>query len=107
MSALRVTRVTVNHAGIRRMLGARFMQAETERRMELVRLLAIAIAPVDTGDYVSRFSRPDAIDTGVNERGAAYSRLSNNSGHAYFLEVGTERMRAQRILRRALRAAAD
>lgn len=102
MSALRVTRVTVSQSGVRQMLGAPFMQRAMGREMEPARLLAIAIAPVDTGDYKSRFLRPDAVTTGVNERGAARALLSNDSDHAYFLEVGTKHMRAQRILRRAL-----
>lgn len=114
MSALRVTRVRVNQAGVRRMLGAPFMVREMDRRMQLVRLLAIAIAPVETGLYVSRFLRPGAVRSGVNQRGAAFSRLTNDArdpatGFPYpiVLEFGSEHVRAQRILRRALRAASD
>lgn len=111
MSALRVTSVRVSQSGVRRMLGAPFMQREMNRRMQKARLLAIAIAPVDTGNYLSRFFRQDAVESGVNERGVAYARLSNDARdpetlfcYALALEVGTRHMRAQRILRRALRA---
>lgn len=114
MTVLRVKQVRPNRVGIRRMSGAPFMQAEMRRRMEKARLLAIAIAPVDTGLYLSRFLRTDAVETGRKPNGAAYARLSNDardprSGFCYALalEVGTEHMRAQRILRRALRAVED
>lgn len=112
--ALTVTRVRVNQAGIRRMLGQQFMVNEMDRRMQRARLLAIIIAPVDTGRYVSRFLRAGAVESGVNARGSAFARLQNDARdpqtlfcYALALEVGTKYMRAQRILRRALRAAGD
>jgi hypothetical protein len=92
------------------MLGARFMQDEMERRMERVRLIAMAIAPVLSGRYKSRLGRSGAIDTGVNERGAAYSRLSNDAtsddGFMYALavEVGNEHVEAHHTLETALHA---
>jgi hypothetical protein len=99
------------------MLGARFMVREMDRRMQRARLFAIVIAPVVTGNYVSRFFRDDAVTSGVNQRGVAFARLTNDAknpqepgGYCYAyapLEVGTRNARAQRILRRALRAAAD
>lgn len=94
------------------MLGAQFMQDETERRMELVRLLCILTAPMLSGRYKGRFSRPDAIETGVNERGAAYSRLSNDAtsdeGFMYGLavEVGNEHVEAHHTMYDALHQAA-
>lgn len=108
MSALRVSRVRVNRAGVRRMLGAQFMQDEMERRMERVRLIAIAIAPVLSGRYKGRFSRPGAIRTGVNERGEAYSRLTNDAtsdeGYMYGLavEVGNSHVEAHHTMETAL-----
>lgn len=111
MSALRVTSVRVNQAGVRRMLGAQFMQDEMQRRMERVRLVAMAIAPVLSGRYKSRFGRPGAIETGVNERGAAFSRLSNDAtsdeGYMYALavETGNEHVQAHHTLETALHAA--
>lgn len=119
MSALRVTRVRVNQAGVRRMLGAPFMVREMDRRMQKARLLAIAIAPVDSGTYLLRFLREGAVESGRNERGVAFARLSNDarsepsarwpSGYcyAYALEVGNSKIKAQKILRRALRAVGD
>lgn len=113
MSALRVTRVRVNRAGVRRMLGAPFMVDEMDRRMQRARLIAIVIAPVLSGNYLSRFFRQDAVESGVNERGVAFARLSNDARssegapYGFYLEVGTRHMRAQRILRRALRAVGD
>lgn len=113
-SALRVTRVRVHRSGVRKMLGAPFMVDAMDRKMQLARLHAIVIAPVDTGNYVSRFFRDDAVQSGVNERGVAYARLVNDARdpqapggfcYAYALEVGTRHMRAQRILRTALRMA--
>lgn len=109
-----MTRVRVHRSGVRRMLGAPFMQREMDRRMQRARLLAIVIAPVLSGHYVSRFFRSDAVVSGVNERGAAFARLSNDAkseeGYCYAyapLEVSTENAPAQRILRRALRAVGD
>lgn len=117
MSALRVTRVRVHRSGVRRMLGQQFMQQEMRRRINKVRLLAIMIAPIDSGNYVSRFVEPGAVVSGRNERGAAFARLRNDASnpqddpggyvYAYALELGNSRMRAQRILYRALRAASD
>jgi hypothetical protein len=113
-SALRVTRVRVHRTGVRRMMGAPFMVDAMDAKMQLARLHAIVIAPVDTGNYVSRFFRDDAVQSGVNERGVAFSRLVNDARnpqepggycYAYALEVGNSRMRAQRILRTALRMA--
>lgn len=116
MTALRVTRVKVHRAGVRQMLGAQFTVDEMRRRINLARILAIMIAPIDSGNYVSRFARPDAVVSGRNQRGVAFARLSNDAknpqepgGYCYAdaLERGNSRMRAQRILRRALRAVAD
>ncbi len=113
MSALRVKRIRVHHSGIRRMLGSPPLVREMRRRMNKARILAIMIAPIDSGNYVSRFSRPGALESGVNARGVAFARLSNDARspegflYALALEVGTRHMRAQRILRRALRAVED
>lgn len=107
--SLRVTHVRVKRSGVRRMLATRGVINELERIMQLARLVAVAIAPVDTGRYVSRLLRADAVTSGVNEHGVGYARLSNDAKdprtrfcYALALEVGTKHMRAQRILRRAL-----
>jgi hypothetical protein len=106
-----VTRVRVNQAGVRRMLAAQYMQDEMERRMERVRLLAMAIAPVLSGRYKGRFERPGAIETGVNERGVAFARLSNDATsdegfmYAEAVEVGNEHVNAHHTLETALHAA--
>lgn len=113
MSALRVKRITIHRSGVRRVMGAPFMVREMRRRMNKVRLLAISIAPIDSGNYVSRFVEPGALESGVNGAGVAFARLSNDATseegapYGYFLEVGTKYMRAQHILRRALRAAGN
>lgn len=106
--------VKVNHVGVRRMLAQPFLILEMDRRMQRVRLAAIIIAPVDTGLFVSRFLRTDAVTSGVDSRGVASARLSNDarnpdSGFCYpiVLEFGSQHVRAQRILRRALKAASD
>jgi hypothetical protein len=113
-SALTVGRVRVHRSGVRRMLGAPFMVDAMDRKIQLVRLYAIVIAPVVTGNYVSRFFREDAVESGVNGRGAAFARLDNDAknpqepggyAYGYALEVGNSRMRAQRILRTALHVA--
>lgn len=111
MTALRVGRVRVNRVGIRRMSGAPFMQREMRRRMERARLFAIAIAPVLTGNYVSRLLRTDAVESGVKPTGAAFARLSNDAknpqrpgGFLYALpvEVGNKYVNAHHTLETAL-----
>lgn len=107
--SLQVTRVRIHRAGVRQMQAMPEVVDHLDRIMQLARLYAIVIAPVDTGRYVARFLRADAVRSGVNARGVAYARLSNNARdpetlfcYALALEVGTKHMRAQRILRRAL-----
>lgn len=99
----------IHRAGIRAMMASDDMVEGMDQIMQLARLYAITIAPVDTGRYVSRFLRQDAVEAGVNPRGNAFARLSNDARdpqtlfcYALALEVGTRHMRAQRILRRAL-----
>lgn len=109
MATLNV-KLRVHRSGVRRMTGAPFMVREVERRAENVRLLAVQISPVRTGTYRASHT----VRSGVNTTGAAFARVANGArdlqtGYVYAvaLELGTSKMRAQRILRRALRAAAD
>lgn len=94
-------KVKVDRAGVRRMLGEPFMVREVERRAELVKALAVQLSPIRTGRYVASHT----IRSGVSPSGAAYARVVNSTPYAIYLERGTSRMRGQRILSRALRAA--
>lgn len=106
------------------MLGSRFMVDEMRRRMELGRIYAEKIAPVDTGAYA--FNTPNTkgntgggfkVSAGVRG-GIAYGRLSNNVrskpsrkyphgyGYGWALEFGNSRIRRQRPLGRAIDAIA-
>lgn len=100
--AVRV-KVTVNRGGVRRMLGEPFMVREVERRAENVRQLAVQLSPIRTGRYVTSH----AVRSGLGTGGAATAWVVNSTPYAIYLERGTSRMRARRILGRALRAAAD
>ncbi|MFY1595488.1 HK97 gp10 family phage protein [Micromonospora sp. WMMD737] len=94
-------KVRSNRAGIRRMIGEPFMVREVERRAELVRALAVQLSPIRTGRYVASHT----VRSGIKPNGAAYARVVNNTPYAIYLERGTSKMRAQRILSRALPAA--
>lgn len=87
--------------GIKRMLGEPFMVREMERRAELVKALAEQLSPIRTGRYV----RSHTVRSGVSPAGVAYARVVNSTPYAIYLERGTSKMRGQRILARALRAA--
>lgn len=113
-----------NRAGIEEMLRADFMVDEMRRRMELGRIQAERIAPVDTGAYA--FDTPNdkgatgggfKVKSGVRG-GRAYARLSNSVrsrpsknwpngyGYGWALEHGNKRIKKQRILGRAIDAIA-
>jgi len=84
------------------MLGQPFMVREVQRRAENVRALAVQISPVRTG----RYRASHTVRSGVRPSGA-YAKMSNSVPYAVYLEFGTRKMRAQRILTRALVAASD
>lgn len=92
-------------AGIGEMLRAPWMQAEMKARAEKVKALAESIAPVDTGEYKSKFE----VESGVKESSKgtrrAYGRVKNTAGHAIDVEYGGEHTPAHRTLGKALDAA--
>jgi hypothetical protein len=113
-----------NRAGIRAMTAAPFMVKAMGHVGEVVRIEAERIAPVDTGAYA--FGTPNdkgatgggfVVTSGVKD-GHAYARVTNSVrsapsrnwpdgyGYGWALEFGNSRTRKQRILGRALDAAA-
>lgn len=112
-----------NRAGIRAMLAAPFMVKAMDHVGQVIRVEAERIAPVDTGAYAFGQPTPKAsgggfhVDSGVTD-GAARTRVSNNVrsapsknwpdgyGYGWALEHGNKRIKKQRILGRAIDAAA-
>lgn len=112
-----------NPAGLAKLMRSPAMVAEMRRRVELARIHAEAIAPVDTGAYAYGLPTPRAagggfqIEAGVRG-GRAYGRIVNRVrsapsrnwpdgyGYGWALEFGNKRIRKQRILGRAVDAIA-
>ncbi len=103
-----------NPAGIAEIGRTEAMQRAMGVFAEKVRIVAEAIAPVDTGQYAFDVSTPPGeeggfeVSTGVRD-GKAYGRVTNrssNNGYCYAeaLEFGNSQMAAQRPLGRALDA---
>jgi HK97 gp10 family phage protein len=100
-----------NPAGIRALLASPAMVKAMERVAEKIEAEAVRLAPVRTGNYVNSFSVHADVHDGV-----ARGVVSNNAhsepsagyagGYPYCqaLEFGTSKMRAQRIMGRALDA---
>lgn len=99
--------VKVNRAGVQRMLHEPYMWDHLYWRATLVVIEAERIAPVRTGQYAfGTNGKPGGFQIERVQRvsGAAV-RIVNRAPYAIFLERGTSKMRPQRIMQRALRAA--
>jgi hypothetical protein len=93
-----------SYAGAGELLRSDFMLAEMKRRADLIEDVAIAIAPVDSGDYIESF-RVHSTRRGGPNADRAQARVENVSDHAFYVEFGTSRQRGQHVLLTAAFAA--
>ncbi len=89
-----------DYRGVGEMLRSPGMVADMGRRAELMRPVAVAASPVDTGRYVSSFETSSGVD---GER--AYGQLANTAPYAIDVEFGTSDTPAFAPLRVAMQAA--
>lgn len=82
-------------------LRAPWMEGEMAARAEKIKAAAIALSPVDTGEYIGSFE----VSTGIRATGKgkrrAYGRVTNTSGHAQAVEFGWANTPRHRVLGRA------
>lgn len=90
-------RYVANYAGLGEMLRAGYMLDAMVRHAERIEDIAIAIAPVDSGDYVEKF-RIIPTTHGGPHADRAQARVENFSDHANFVEFGTSRYQGQHVL---------
>lgn len=93
---------TPNERGVAELLVGEPMKAAMVTAVEPMKLVAEAIAPVETGEYKSRFY----IDSGVMDIHGprAYAELGNDSDHWAHVEYGDGNTPRHRVLGRALGA---
>lgn len=86
MSSDVVIQVDLDEEAIARIPLSREVQDDFEQRMERVEQIAIATAPVDTGEFrdsIHQVEEPDPDGT---------RHVDANCGHAYFVEHGTRQV---------------
>jgi hypothetical protein len=95
----RKARFRGNYKGVGQMLRSRQMQEEMRQRAEDVKNKAVALAPRDTGSYVSSFR----VETGVRggSKPRAQAKVINDDSAAPYVEWGTARTPRFRVLGRA------
>lgn len=102
------TRLRVDRAGVRRMLGQPFMVAHIAERVRRVAAYGRFRSPYVTGHY----SRSWFWQAGTRN-GIAYGKAGNRARYAWFLERGTRnkdgstRINARHYVKDALSAASD
>lgn len=107
MAASVRVKFTANRAGINAACRSDGVYRNLEHRGDLVIIEAEATAPVDTGQYAFGTVKPGGFErTRFRAKGgSAGVRVTATAPHSIYLEVGTRYMRAQHIMRNALRAA--
>jgi hypothetical protein len=95
----RTARFRGNYKGVGRILRSRQMQEEMRHRAEDVKNKAVALAPRDTGAYVSAFR----VETGVRKgkKPRAQAKVINDDSAAPYVEWGTSRTPRYRVMGRA------
>lgn len=94
-------KVVINRTGVAAVTRSPMIRRELERRAELVRFTAVQLSPIRTGRYRGSW----AVRSGVRARGA-YAQVVNSAPYAIYVESGNSQgAPAQRVARRALRAA--
>lgn len=104
--SVRVT-FKANRAGINAACRSEGVYRNLEHRADLVIIDAEEHAAVDTGQYAFGTVKPGGfVKTRFRAKGGtAGVRVTATAPHSIFLELGTEHMPAQHVLRNALRAA--
>jgi hypothetical protein len=98
-------RFKVKRKGIGEMLRMPGMQAEMERRAEIIKTVAQATSPVDPnsphpGHYKASWET-DSTRRGGRRRDRATAYVRNTAYYARWVEYGTERVPAHHVLLRA------
>lgn len=86
-------------------LQASFMLSAMRARATAVMSTAMAMAPVDTGEYESSFELSDGITAEYPKGPRVYARVTNTSNHAAAVEYGFGKVPRYRILGKSLYAA--
>jgi hypothetical protein len=97
-------RVKLKRKGVGQMLRSPAMQAEMERRAEVIKSVAVAISPVyrgPTGGHYKASWTATSTKRGGRNRDRAVGYVRNNSYYARWVEYGTERVPAHHVLLRA------
>ncbi|MEV0917834.1 HK97 gp10 family phage protein [Streptomyces sp. NPDC049967] len=96
--------------GVGQLLKAPMIEAEMLRRAEVIRAVAVSIAPVGTsardatpGHYKASFEVSSTL-RGGRRRDRATATVRNTAYYARWVEYGTERVRAHHVLLRAAQA---
>ncbi|WP_306317206.1 MULTISPECIES: HK97 gp10 family phage protein [unclassified Streptomyces] len=97
-------RVKLKRKGVGEMLRMESMQAEMERRAEVIKSVAVAISPVYRGPTGGRYKASWKVSSrkrGGVRKNRATATVRNNSYYARWVEYGTERVPAHHVLLRA------
>ncbi|MGW6946190.1 HK97 gp10 family phage protein [Streptomyces xanthophaeus] len=102
-------RFRMSNRGVGQLLRSPMIRAEMVRRAELIKSVAITIAPTGgpadshAGHYKDSFY-VTSTDRGGRRRDRATATVGNSAYYARWVEYGTERVRAHHVLLRAAQA---
>ncbi|MFG3127332.1 HK97 gp10 family phage protein [Streptomyces tendae] len=98
-------RFKLKRKGVGQMLRMSGMQAEMLRRAEVIKGIAVATSPVDTGSYRPGLYKSswetDSTRRGGRRRDRAVAYVRNGTYYARWVEYGTEKVPAHHTLLRA------
>jgi hypothetical protein len=97
-------RFVADYAGTGEMLRTDYMLAAVMRHAGRIEDIAVAISPLDQGEYVSSFHIIPTTHGGP-KGDRAQARVENFSPHANFVEFGTSRQKGRHVLLTAAVAA--
>lgn len=93
-------RFRMSKRGVGELLRSPMILQEMVRRADVIKGVAEAIAPVESGTYQrSFFVRP--VARGGRRRDRAVAVVGNSSPHGAHVEYGTDKVRAHHVLLRA------
>ncbi|GES27942.1 HK97 gp10 family phage protein [Streptomyces angustmyceticus] len=103
-------RFKMSRKGVGQLLKSPMVEAEMLRRAEIIKTVAVSIAPVYTGtwnatpgQYKASFEASSTA-RGGRRRDRATATVTNTAYYARWVEYGTERVPAHHVLLRAARA---
>lgn len=97
-------RFKMKNKGVGQMLRMPGMQAEMERRAEVIKSAAVAISPIYRGPQGGHYKaswKTSSTKRGGRNRDRATATVRNTSYYARWVEYGTERVPAHHVLLRA------